>query len=63
MPNKYNARSDARRANKEARDKRIKELFQELYNGKRLRIDDCYKAIADRFFLSKSTVEQILRAA
>lgn len=35
--------------------------FKELYNGKRRRIDDVVEMLCKEYFLSKITIERILR--
>lgn len=39
----------------------IRQRFDELYKQKRIRIDDVVEILVDEFFLSKITIERILR--
>lgn len=50
-----------RQDNTNKRHEAIRARFKELYNGKRLRIDDVVDKLCEEFFLAKITVERILR--
>jgi hypothetical protein len=38
----------------------IQAVYKELYDSRRLRIDDVLQQLSERFFLSQTTVERIL---
>lgn len=54
---------DVRKSNRAKRDERLKERYNELYNAKRLRYDDCIAKLAEEFILSPNTVAKILQKA
>lgn len=53
--------AQTRRANTLKRAQHVQKRFNELYEVKRKRVDDCIKIIADELFLSESTVEADLK--
>lgn len=44
----------------ESRNKAILDKYRELYDVKKIRSDECIKRLSDIFFLSESTISQIL---
>lgn len=50
-----------RQSNTNLKHERIKQRFKELYDGKRIRIDDAVETLCKEFFLARITVERILR--
>ncbi len=45
---------------KERRNRDLKNRFQELYDGQRLRLDDVKKMLSQEFYISIPYVERIL---
>jgi hypothetical protein len=45
-----------------ARDKRLRERFDELYKRKRLRLDDVLEKLEAEFFISQRTIRGIMKA-
>lgn len=62
---KYNHRAariaEARKRNTLLRNERVKARFNELYNLKRKRYDDCISELATEFNLATNTILCILR--
>lgn len=52
---------EKRQKNANLKHEAIRTRFKELYNGKRLRIDDVVEELCKEFFIAKITVERILR--
>lgn len=53
---------EERQKNANKKHEAIRVRFKELYDGKRLRIDDVVTALCKEFFLARITIEKILRA-
>jgi hypothetical protein len=53
-------RSELRKYNRLLRDKAVREMFSQLYQVERIRLDDCISKLAATFFLSKETINRII---
>ncbi len=51
--------AQTRRHNTAARHLRVVSRIHQLFNGKRLRLDDAYQQVAAEFGLAQATVERI----
>lgn len=50
-----------RKRNTARRDEAVRQMVNHLYNEKRLRFDDVIAKVAEKFFLSETTVKEILK--